>query len=535
MNLTLTARELARMGRDTRTYALRMTVVVFALVALVTLWYFGGAASLGPDARAARLGAYFAVAALVFQLTVVFLIAPLLTSGLIAEERRDNTLTLLLLADMRGPGIFLAKFVPALLQIELLLMSTLPIIAFAALFGGVSVPLAAVQVLLLSVTACAVCALSLLCSSLSTNPRIALFFTFVAVGGVVAMTMGADWVVWFYGLFRPRLLLPFPASTLGALVQLHGAPAFGLGTLKVISVSAGIHGAVAVIAAWLTVLHLPTLVREGRAAENREAGPRHPWGKGAIGMNRVGQLLAANVGGRPFADGALFAQKISLVLFVLVALVPLAGWLSLTLLAAFTAASSLAFPMEQGIIADLQMTPLNEKRLIRTLVKLAVNRAMVFAPAFVVAELQFFYLAGGLIGEIPRGPYQVYGPALMVPMLMALGVARFACVVTMACAAGTSKGNAIWHAALTTFAVLPLSVVAYGFMALGLVGYAKGLEWERPGVAMALLVVAGAGAIGVFALSAMRYHRLFAGSIRGGLRRHPLVAFQRCRWRGSEQ
>src|SRR5690606_17161633 len=58
----------------------------------------------------------FAAGVLLFQILVTFFVPPLLASMPIARERRDGTLALMRLADVRGGDVWCAKFAAAFAQ-----------------------------------------------------------------------------------------------------------------------------------------------------------------------------------------------------------------------------------------------------------------------------------------------------------------------------------------------------------------------------------------------------------------------------------
>ena len=196
MNLTMPManKELARSARDKRTYALRLVVVGLPAAVIFFMWLAAAMSGSRATGTPDSVGSFLAQMVTVFQFAVVLLFIPLSTAGLIAQEKQDRTLGLLLLADLRGTDIYLAKFVSAFIQAELLILSGLPILAFSALLGGVSVPAMALRVLLFSVWAAAVCSLGLFWSTHSNRPGTALFFTVLTLVVWIA-TPAVTWML----------------------------------------------------------------------------------------------------------------------------------------------------------------------------------------------------------------------------------------------------------------------------------------------------------------------------------------------------
>lgn len=131
----------------------------------------------------------FAAGVLLFQILVTFFVPPLLASMPIARERRDGTLALMRLADVRGGDVWCAKFAAAFAQAELLLLSTLPIAAFASFFGGVSVERMAVQTGVLSCGVALLTALSLFIGTLAGSPNRALLLSLSIGFGILCAVL----------------------------------------------------------------------------------------------------------------------------------------------------------------------------------------------------------------------------------------------------------------------------------------------------------------------------------------------------------
>ena len=98
------------------------------------------------------------------------LAGPLTTVDCLSRERREGTLGLLFLTDLRSYDVVLGKTAAASLNMVLTLMAALPVVAIPMLMGGVSlmqlafVMLALVTIMFLSL-AIGVCASSLFASS----------------------------------------------------------------------------------------------------------------------------------------------------------------------------------------------------------------------------------------------------------------------------------------------------------------------------------------------------------------------------------
>jgi hypothetical protein len=122
------------MARDPRLYALRFAP--FALAAAAIVWHslFGQTGI--PRDDLAAIGHLLGVLSLAYGAAIAFFIAPYLAGAALAEEREAQTFELLLLADMRGLGVYLSKLVVVVVQTQLLLLGVLPFAAVSNLVGG---------------------------------------------------------------------------------------------------------------------------------------------------------------------------------------------------------------------------------------------------------------------------------------------------------------------------------------------------------------------------------------------------------------
>jgi len=228
MEFPLAERELTRSGRHWRTYALRVAATGAPCVALVFATPFSITEVGDPAAVGEAVSRVLLNLSLVFQYLVAFFIAPMYCAGSIAQEKQERTLGLLLMADFRGWDVYGAKFISAFLQCALLIASTLPLLAIAAILGGISVPAAIARFLLLITAIGTVCALGLLASTLAKKPSEALYISvfFIAAwfgfGWAISEVSNptgneAGWIVAFAG-WGEDLFLESPSNWLSGVV-----------------------------------------------------------------------------------------------------------------------------------------------------------------------------------------------------------------------------------------------------------------------------------------------------------------------------
>jgi ABC-type transport system involved in multi-copper enzyme maturation permease subunit len=115
-------------------------LAIFGLALLLTAvgmraWGATGGQA-GPDPAEVGAGVYFVLQSI--QALVVFLVVPGLAATAITSEREGQTLELLLTTSMKARQIVWGKFMAALLQILVVLLSFLPLVGVCTLFGGVT-------------------------------------------------------------------------------------------------------------------------------------------------------------------------------------------------------------------------------------------------------------------------------------------------------------------------------------------------------------------------------------------------------------
>jgi len=177
--------ELKLVARRTRYYLIRflygLALFVFIWVSNPRLW--GSRSSRFDEGlqlwELANLGETIFSIILVIQFGAIFLVAPALVAGVIAEERQRKTLLYLLASQLTSREIVLGKLTSRMLVLVLLVAATLPITSLVSLFGGVD-PWLITMIFLLSLTTCwLLSAVAILVSVHARRPRGAILFTYV--------------------------------------------------------------------------------------------------------------------------------------------------------------------------------------------------------------------------------------------------------------------------------------------------------------------------------------------------------------------
>jgi ABC-type transport system involved in multi-copper enzyme maturation permease subunit len=123
-------------------YAGRMMFVALVFVGLSSVWTARmGGQDLASIQRLAEVGQAFYRSIVFTQLTMVLLAAPAATAGAISQAKSRGNLALELMTDLSDAEIVLGKLAARLVPVLGVICSTLPILAFCTLLGGID-PLA---------------------------------------------------------------------------------------------------------------------------------------------------------------------------------------------------------------------------------------------------------------------------------------------------------------------------------------------------------------------------------------------------------
>lgn len=462
MELPLAARELTRSGKLKRTYIVRLVALGTTCPVLFFFWIGAMMMAMSPFQQSSslgeRMGGFLAAVSTYFQFAVVFLVAPVLCAGQIAREKENRTLELLVLADFRSWDIFFAKFLAPFLQSELLILSTMPLLAFASFLGGVSVPAMALQVVLMTLFAFAVCALGLLSSTVAKRQVEALFYT-------VAGTIG--WLVCTRLLDGVRLGTAGASSTLSIVLAALRTDEPNLPGLYWLP-SAVVTLALAVLCCALSIALLPRIIfeRPRRVARWRKRGLRQRWG--FLRMGPAAQLVAASARG---LSGSLRFLPVQLLAAVTLAVLPLCscGMLFIIVLVLFfyDTTSTMAMARESGALDDVRVTPLEDWLLARAVLRAFFSKTWIYLPAIGLAAPSMFLttpLFSSLVltsGTQPLAAMHIVDLALSATILVSAFVlhtgAVFFFLLAMACFVSTFPGTPARQTLLGVVLALPIA------------------------------------------------------------------------------
>ena len=194
--LPIAERELRVAARKKATYRTRFWAVL--LVSVIFTWQFLSLASGGlpPLMHGKFIFIMLSVVAFVYCL----LIGARVTADCLSEEKREGTLGLLFLTDLKGYDIVFGKLVSSSLNAVYGLLAIFPVIGICLLLGGVSIEQFAKTVLSLLTTLFFSLAAGLFVSTFNRQERVAMFFTIIVIllfaAGPVLLVDRELWPVW---------------------------------------------------------------------------------------------------------------------------------------------------------------------------------------------------------------------------------------------------------------------------------------------------------------------------------------------------
>ena len=229
-------KELRVASRQRRNYALRFLYVGLLTVFMVFVWLgatrgSGSSSAVFRASRMSEVGRGVTVMVVWLQFLTAQVLAAVLLSGAVSGEIRQRTLDALLVTPISSVQVVLGKFASKLVQVGILVATSLPLLAVIRVFGGVPWDYL-VSGLSLTVTAAALAgALSLLFSSYFRRAHEAVLAAVLCEAGVIgavfaAMALLADRGVIGSGAAHSIVLLsnPFAALVSRTGVMLSARP-----------------------------------------------------------------------------------------------------------------------------------------------------------------------------------------------------------------------------------------------------------------------------------------------------------------------
>jgi ABC-2 type transport system permease protein len=184
----MVGKELRQRMREKRGWILP-SLYLLALGGVVALAYYiivSEAQQVGSELQGAAIGVPIFIAVTYTQLSLLLLLAPVFSAGLVTIEKEQRTLAGLLTSLLTTWQIWWGKFTASLLFLMLLLVSSLPVLSLTFAFGGISPRQVGVVALTSLLVFAVTCAIGLYCSSFF---RRSIHATAVTYGILVAMTL----------------------------------------------------------------------------------------------------------------------------------------------------------------------------------------------------------------------------------------------------------------------------------------------------------------------------------------------------------
>lgn len=203
-------KELRSRMRGPRAFVL-MSIYLLVLSGAVLLLYMAMASNTSSNIGAGReIGKALFLMIGVVALIQVCLITPSLTSGSIAGERERQSYDLLIASPLSSWQIIWGKLASALAFALLLVLSVLPLMAMAFLFGGVSLTELLIALIGLLVTCVSYASIGIFWSAVMRSPLSATSF---ALGSVLLFLVGLPFLIVIFGMiFWQNALNPLSQS-----------------------------------------------------------------------------------------------------------------------------------------------------------------------------------------------------------------------------------------------------------------------------------------------------------------------------------
>jgi len=213
--LPIVERELRVAARRRSTYRTRF----FAAGSMMAVWLF--LLGINHSAPAARLASILFIALGVLALGFAMFAGVFLTADCLSEEKREETLGLLFLTDLKGYDVVLGKLAATSLHAVYGLLAVFPLLGLPVLMGGVSGAAFWRLTLLLVVTLFLSLSLGMFVSAMNRDARSAMAGTFAGMVWLAGVLPAFHWlqITLFHRTWTNLFLLPSPTYTFSAALD----------------------------------------------------------------------------------------------------------------------------------------------------------------------------------------------------------------------------------------------------------------------------------------------------------------------------
>jgi ABC-type transport system involved in multi-copper enzyme maturation permease subunit len=250
---------LARRGQHTRLRAALAAVLLVTLFVLYGNWFPGAdlftldpteSAARVPREQQARFAESFMHAFLFVQLGVVILLTPVYAAGGIAEEIDRKTLDHLFATDLSDREIVLGKLSARLLYVAGILLTGLPILALAQLWGGIDMMILLKCYGVIGCTMVSLGGLSIWFVVEAGELRAALLRIYLILAAVTVFTFCLTCLAWELSFVSPLHYLYFVLNEQVAASAPFGKPSkflYSLAVFAAIHLTVGVVGVIAAV------------------------------------------------------------------------------------------------------------------------------------------------------------------------------------------------------------------------------------------------------------------------------------------------
>ncbi len=463
MQLPLAQLELNRTARRKSTHGLRFVAPGLCAAVLLLVWFFMTIGGASANEMANFAGSFVSKTVLAYLVFVGCVLAPLFASGVIATEKQERSLGILLLTNIRGGDLVIAKGATIFLQVELLALGCLPLQAIASFLGGLTLKMLISQQISTAFLCMVTTALGLLCSTLAWRAIDAFFMT---VGMVVA------WLILASSIDTVVLESAGFGTASGLTLLIHTAyPDLAFGAVWRNGLYSLVPTLLAVSLVWV---RLPRMTDDAGVRRRSARGrPRYSsWLDGIryLRLNPVDRLYAANAAG---VGGALYRWPwwpLVVLLTVILMVVPGGfGALLVVMLIVYDAASCITAVRQNGGADLLYLTEAAGHHLARGIHRTHLRRSLLFLPAMIAANVWSYIVMYGLFLAHELTPFDLgIAAACLIISLVGTWVSLYA-YASLGCVASTWRGNPAmltFKAMLALFGVYILSGVFSGFISM---------------------------------------------------------------------
>ncbi len=500
IHLPIVWNELLRLGRRRITYINRTGPLLIALAflsfAMAISWYTDEIFTPSPE----TFGSFMMFLVAIIEVLTGFS-APMVACATLTDEKDENTLGLLLMADLRGWDVVLAKFVSVFLLSEMLLLSAMPFIGFAMIFGGVDLHTVGMHAAMMTSFLIMACAAGTYFSAVSPQSGLAVTQTALLLGLWFVGTSYVDYNSAAWGL-------PIGQPALGVLTPIWGASGIPLAQmlpgvfLNMIIAAACLFEAVRILP---RQIHARADAPRTAKVRGSERGRR--WARRS--SEPLAKLAASSLRSMGFSRRSIPMRILAFLGLLTILMFPVAGLFMLWILVFRETILALKKAREQGALDDLVLVPVSDEAL-----GVAFWRGHTCATRMYFAAIVIWFAFYAWFMQFDRNGVR------MLLIFLPITIAAHINVTALSCVAGTARfrygmTGSLWAYLFVGGAVIGLLMPLYVEYLIGMFPTTRNLVY-RTGAGYTVLAIAvyiGVNVLGHLA-SALLAVRCLGGRLR---------------------